>query len=175
MPRHGTGGFRRDGLPVTGTLDMEDEEVSGVVVDSIEERVEELVLRVTPVEVDVLGCAGSLGHPQVERETTFEHPAIRGDYGQPSQQPVESHTFAVPRQPRAVTGRAFLEPPLNRLPKRRGVPVSHTVASLRICSTNPRTRSDRPAVAARSRRGVVRPRSSAWRTASATCSGWVPA
>lgn len=53
-------------------LDTEGEEVSGVVVGSIEERVEKLVLRIAPVDVDVLGRASPLRHPQIEREATFE-------------------------------------------------------------------------------------------------------
>lgn len=38
-----------------GTLDTEGEEITSVVISCVQERVEELVLAVSPVEVDVLG------------------------------------------------------------------------------------------------------------------------
>lgn len=50
-------------------LDAKGEEVTRVVVSGVQERVETLVLAISPVEIDVLGRAGPLGQAQVKRET----------------------------------------------------------------------------------------------------------
>jgi hypothetical protein len=145
---------------------MEGEEVTHVVASGGHERVQEFVLAVSSVQVGMLGRAGPLGQAQVKRETTLEQPAVRSNRDETRQQAIEGHPLAIPRQVRSHPDGSLPEPPLKGLAEGRDIPVRHVVVSVRIRSTNRRARSGRPAAAARRRRGVVSPRSRAWRMAS---------
>ena len=93
--------------------------------------------------------------------TEHEQPAVSRSFVEPREEPVECDPLSVACEARSIARRSRSESLLKRLPKRRSVAVPHAVRSVRRRSTNVRTRLDRSAAAARMRRGVVSPRSSA--------------
>ena len=53
-------------------LNVEGEEVPFVVISGVQERVQELVLPTSPVEVDVFGGAGAIDQAKDKRDASFE-------------------------------------------------------------------------------------------------------
>jgi hypothetical protein len=142
-------------------LDREGEEVVAGERGRFDECVRERLLVGLPVDVDVTRCSGALGEAQVEREAALQDPVAARDLVEASQEAIEGDSLAIACESRAVARGASLQPLLERLPERCGVPVLQAGRSLRTRSMKERTRFGRLAAAARRRCGVVRPRSSA--------------
>lgn len=155
----------------TGSLNREPEEVIGVMAGGVEQRLEQLLLVGPPLDVDVLRGPRPHGEAQVEREPSLQQPSPWCNSEKPSEQPVEGDALAVADKAGAVSVCSVLQPLLERLAEGGCVLIPHAETPSRLRSMNLRTRAERVDAAARSRRGVVRPRSRAWRTASSTCSG----
>jgi hypothetical protein len=152
-------------------LDRESEEIAGFEGGGIDQRVGQLLLRCLPVDVDVAGRSGAVRKPQVEREPALEQPTFGRGLNQTSEESIECDTLPVTCKTCAVSCRARAKTLLESLAERCSVAVPHAAVSARRRSMKRRTRVGRLVAAARSRRGVERPRSSAWRTASSICSG----
>lgn len=156
-------------------LDLEREVVLSLERGGFDECVEQFLFGYLPVDVDIAGESGALGQSQVEGEAALEQLAAGRGFVESREKSIKGDALSVAIEACDVSGSAREESLLERLPKRGSVAVPHAARSDRRRSMKVRTRAGRPAAAARRRRGVVRPRSSAWRTASSICSGWVPA
>jgi hypothetical protein len=119
----------------------------------------------------VAGRSGAVRESQVEREPALEQPTVGRGLDQASEKPIEGDAFAVSCEACAVSGGACTKTLLESLAERCSVAVPHAAGSERSRSMKRCTRAGRLEAAVRRRCDVVRPRSSAWRTASSICSG----
>jgi len=114
-----------------GPLDREGEEVAGVVARRVKQRVEQLLLAGTPLDVDVFRAPRPRGQPQVKGEASLQEPLTVGDGDQSGEQAVEGDALTVAREPGTVPAGPVLQPLLERLPKRGCVFVFHAGTSSR--------------------------------------------
>jgi hypothetical protein len=152
-------------------LDLEGEEVVGRDRGRLDQGVAEFFLDCLPLDVDIARRSSAFGQPKVEGKASLQQPLAGRDLFEAGKETVEGNSLAVTNKACAFSGCTGPEPLLERLPKRDGVAVSQAARSVRRRSMSVRTRVARPVAAARSRRGVVRPRSSACWMASSICSG----
>src|SRR5882757_1405345 len=157
------------------TFDRKNEVIADLVGSCFQQQIDHLLICCRPVQVDVFGATRAIGETHIKSEAALQQPLIWSHGDQPSQQPVKCDPLTLASDPGAIAAGTCLETVLQRPAERCRVGVPHECGLSRAPFTKLLTRPDRPAEAARSRRGVVSPRSIAWAMASSTCSGCTPA